>query len=466
MKRITLLLLGFVFIISCKKGVNTVNSGPISNAGRDNNVLIGQTYQLDGSESFDADLDSLSFKWTIKDEPDRSNAKLNKPSDSHPLFTPDTEGEYIIQLIVNDGHTDSKPSEVVINAIHQKENAVPIAHAGTDRNINLGTTVTLNGNESTDANGHNLSYKWAIKDKPNGSNAKLDNPSDSHPLFTPDTEGEYIIQLVVNDGHIDSKPDEIRVTVTKSENKKSELMTLGLDEADAQYLLDKYPEDVNFVLSNKNRIFKDLPILDNNMFALPTDPDARPFNSFNLMNWNAEYIKEFKKMFGRIAFVLNSPKFIDAFNKNINNLNPAYQGNTDPNSAFPDTPFPRNYAEFRDAANNAIQKYHNKYEFFVSAGKTGVAHGMVGLKLEVENNMFGPQNEGAPHNAESLIAHELTHTWGYNHVAPAGRDNEYILKPNNIPYYVQAILGTSYINPNAKMVYGTPEALLTVYFGN
>ncbi|MCK5776474.1 MAG: hypothetical protein KAH25_09865, partial [Bacteroidales bacterium] len=237
-----------------------------------------------------------------------------------------------------------------------------------------------------------------------------------------------------------------------------ELMALGLDGADAQYLLDNHTTDVDAVLANMDRIFKDMPAIDNNMFATPTDPDAAPFVNFGLINWSSDYKKGFRKMFGRLVFVINAPLFIEAFNNHANLLNPAYQG-----SGNFDVPFPRNYNEFKIAANKALLDNNYRYKFFVSNGTTGIAHGMVGLKLEIENSMFGPQSEGAPHNPASLVLHEITHTWGYNHV---GNEADYLFKPNNIPYFVQNLVGVNYKDPSAAMEWGTPDALLTVYFGN
>jgi PKD repeat protein len=41
----------------------------------------------------------------------------------------------------------------------------------------------------------------------------LNNPDSAHPFFTPDEGGRYVIQLVVNDGVVDSAPDNVSVFV-------------------------------------------------------------------------------------------------------------------------------------------------------------------------------------------------------------------------------------------------------------
>ena len=460
MKKIIAFLFVIIAINGCrKKDDSLVNTAPIADAGRIQNILTGTEVILDGSASNDADSDSLIFNWTFKESPENSKSKLSDVSLSHPTFIADLDGEYIIMLTVNDGHDDSEPSEVVINATPAGSNAIPVAHAGNDRSIHKGTTVALDGTASSDANGHNLTYTWRIKSSPNGSSCTVSDETSSTTSITPDIDGTYIIELVVHDGEINSTPDEVVITVTTAQNKKAELMALGLDEADAQYLLNNHANDVDAVLSNQNRIFKDMPALDNNMFALASDPDSAPFADPQIVNWSESYKTGFKKMYGRLVFVINTPLFINAFNNHINLLNPAYQG-----TGNNDIPFPRNYNEFRDAANKALLDFNYRYKFFVSQRKSGLAWGMYGLKLKVEDNMFGPQNPGAPHNPASLVLHEITHTWGYQH--SSSNSDDVTLKPNNVPYYVQFLVGVSYKNPEETMVYGTPDALLTVYFGN
>ncbi|MBW2294503.1 MAG: PKD domain-containing protein, partial [Deltaproteobacteria bacterium] len=45
--------------------INTLNSGPVADAGMDQTVLVGELVRLDGSDSFDVDLDPLSYRWTF-----------------------------------------------------------------------------------------------------------------------------------------------------------------------------------------------------------------------------------------------------------------------------------------------------------------------------------------------------------------------------------------------------------------
>lgn len=91
-------------------------------------------------------------------------------------------------------------------------NIAPVADAGLAQSAFLGKLITLDGSNSTDANGDLLNYRWSLLSKPGGSAALLSNPTAVRPTFTADTVGEYVVQLVVNDDRSDSAP--VTTTVT------------------------------------------------------------------------------------------------------------------------------------------------------------------------------------------------------------------------------------------------------------
>jgi len=90
----------------------------------------------------------------------------------------------------------------------------PVAHAGSDRTIALGSAVTLNGGNSSDPAEQALTYAWTIETSPAGSSAAIVGASTENPQLTPDLIGEYQIQLVVeNPSATQSQPDSVTVTV-------------------------------------------------------------------------------------------------------------------------------------------------------------------------------------------------------------------------------------------------------------
>ncbi|HRY14857.1 MAG TPA: PKD domain-containing protein, partial [Candidatus Competibacteraceae bacterium] len=91
-------------------------------------------------------------------------------------------------------------------------NTPPIAGAGPDQSAQVGTTVTLDGSHSTDADGDALTYDWTLPGVPAGSTATLADPATIHPRLTLDKPGSYTAQLVVNDGQAASAPDTVTIS--------------------------------------------------------------------------------------------------------------------------------------------------------------------------------------------------------------------------------------------------------------
>lgn len=93
-------------------------------------------------------------------------------------------------------------------------NHAPIAAAGPDQNVLLGSRITLDGSPSSDADGDFLSYRWSFTAQPSGSTAALSNTDAVQPTFVADAAGTYVISLVVNDGGSNSTPDNVTITAT------------------------------------------------------------------------------------------------------------------------------------------------------------------------------------------------------------------------------------------------------------
>ncbi|HTF99743.1 MAG TPA: PKD domain-containing protein, partial [Nitrospirota bacterium] len=91
-------------------------------------------------------------------------------------------------------------------------NSVPLANAGADQYVHVGTIVTLNGNSSYDPDGNALTYSWHIDVQPAGSSASLSDASSVNPTFRVDRGGVYRISLVVSDGSQNSLPDSMNIT--------------------------------------------------------------------------------------------------------------------------------------------------------------------------------------------------------------------------------------------------------------
>ena len=192
--------------------ISTTNSPPVANAGPDRTAAVGVPVALDGSASADADGNPLTFAWSFVSRPAGSAAIIGSPSSVSPTFVPDVAGSYVVQLVVNDGLVNSASDTMTVSTV----NSPPVANAGPDQTALTGSTVTLNGSGSTDADGNSLTYAWSFVSRPMGSVAALSSPAAVLPTFTVDVPGTYVVQLIVHDGTVASAPDTMTVSTLNS----------------------------------------------------------------------------------------------------------------------------------------------------------------------------------------------------------------------------------------------------------
>ena len=121
--------------------------------------MVGQTVTLDGSKSSDVDGDVLTYRWSFVSKPKGSKAALQSPNSVNPNFVPDKVGDYVVQLIVNDGLLDSVADTVKISTL----NTPPVANAGAAQTAEVGDTIVLNGSASSDVDGNALNYAWTFE---------------------------------------------------------------------------------------------------------------------------------------------------------------------------------------------------------------------------------------------------------------------------------------------------------------
>ena len=201
---------GIVNSLPATVTIATSNTAPVANAGPNQTVAVGATVTLDGSGSTDADGNPLTYQWSFVSVPTGSAATLTGPTMMKPTFHVDKAGDYLVRLIVNDGIVNSAPATVTITT----SNTAPVANAGPDQAATVGATVTLDGSGSTDVDGNALNYDWSFVSVPTGSVAKFSNPTAAKPTFVADKAGQYVAQLIVNDGTVNSLPDTVTVTTT------------------------------------------------------------------------------------------------------------------------------------------------------------------------------------------------------------------------------------------------------------
>lgn len=175
-------------------------------------ALTGTTVVLDGSASFDADDDPLSFQWVQLDGGDP--VTLVEPQTATASFlSPDRPQRLFFRLIVNDGRVDGPPVVVRVDVV-ARPNKAPVAQVATDElQVTTGATVVLDGTASLDPDGDPLTYQWeqvATVGEPIG----LVDADEATASFTAPSVGQRLFfRLIVSDGVTSSAPAIVRVTV-------------------------------------------------------------------------------------------------------------------------------------------------------------------------------------------------------------------------------------------------------------
>lgn len=107
-------------------------------------------------------------------------------------------------------------SAFVLSSCSSDEDPAPtpivVANAGPDKKIPTGQTVTLDGSASKDNQGLALSYLWTVVKKPVNSAPLLSDATIVNPVFSPDLEGVYELELTVANDH-GSQKDNVVITV-------------------------------------------------------------------------------------------------------------------------------------------------------------------------------------------------------------------------------------------------------------
>ena len=194
--------------------VSAATNPPTAEAGDDQEVMVDDLVQLDGSAD-DQDIDPqdlindptlLDYTWSQKLGP---NVPLSDSSVLDPTFTPKQTGVYSFELVAFDGTFES-PVDTVYITVNSPTQSVPQAVVAEDEIDTLvGSLVVMNGlpsfdpdtqdddtDDPEDSGDWNLVYFW---EKKSGPPAILDNLNSAQPTFIPSTIGVYVFKMYVDD---------------------------------------------------------------------------------------------------------------------------------------------------------------------------------------------------------------------------------------------------------------------------
>ncbi len=157
--------------------VKDVNTPPVADAGNNFTIKAGATAILDGSHSYDADGDALTYQWSQIAGP---AVQLDNPIGVKPGFAvPNAIGQQLVfALTVSDGKALSQAGQVMVGIV---DNAAPLADAGVDQTRDEGNIVALNALASTDPENDGLLFDWL---QVAGPKVELNNPGSPTPFFT------------------------------------------------------------------------------------------------------------------------------------------------------------------------------------------------------------------------------------------------------------------------------------------
>ena len=193
---------------------SVANSRPEADAGRNQSVSTGARVTLDGSDSSDPDGDDLTYRWT---QQSGTTVSLSSARVASPTFTaPSEAGGLSFRLTVTDEHGASDSDDVTIAV--RATNRPPEADAGSNRSVEGGARVTLDGSNSSDPDGDRLTYSWALQS--GGVSVSLSGSSSARATFTaPYVTGRttFTFRLTVTDPDGLSDTADVAITVLGSE---------------------------------------------------------------------------------------------------------------------------------------------------------------------------------------------------------------------------------------------------------
>lgn len=207
---------------------------PVAVAGEDVSATEGDTVSFDGSGSTDPLQGALTWSWSLVTVPTRSHLgpdSLAGADGATPSFEPDAPGQYLASLTVTNAVGTSFPDFVAVEVA--STNRPPIADITARTDLWTCFDVGLSAETSSDPDGDPLTYDWRVVLPPYGSTLgelDWDDPTASEPTFFPDVEGTYLVQLVVNDGEVDSAPAQTWLDVVPRPLNEAPVAQAGSDK--------------------------------------------------------------------------------------------------------------------------------------------------------------------------------------------------------------------------------------------
>lgn len=191
-------------------------------------LKVGATITCSGTNSSGQ---IVSYLWDFVSVPQGSALTgLSNPTLPTATFVPDVDGTYEVELSLDDGVNGDVATATIVVSPNDPPVAIILGPAVTSTQA----PATLDGSTSYDPdNSGPLSYQWSLTVKPANSTATLSATNTPTVDITPDKQGNYTVQLIVNDGIDDSAPTTFTFLAAASGSKDDRVCALS-DEAPAR----------------------------------------------------------------------------------------------------------------------------------------------------------------------------------------------------------------------------------------
>jgi len=258
-----------------------LNLKPVANAGQGRIVRPGASVTLDGTASHDPDGTLVSYAWTVTTcltVTGPCELALGGAATATPQFqAPASPGIIALQLTVTDNVGAATTDTVQISVFFQAPTAAIVAATSC---VQGGSTVTLNGTGSSDADGTIVAYAWT---QLSGPQVTLSGAGTAIAAFTAPAQGTLVFALTVTDS--DGLTGTTQVTIpiaplpvanaTASDAVVSQGATVTLDGS----------QSVGAVSYSWKQLAGTTASLSNASAASPTFVAPRPTGAFDVLTW-------------------------------------------------------------------------------------------------------------------------------------------------------------------------------------
>ena len=167
--------------------------------------------RIDTLQSTDAEADVLTSSFSVLGSTDTA---VEIAPDGRTSISTNARQDSLVTATVDDGQFTSLAQTLI--AGDRTVGVRPVAKVSPVSGISAGTPLTLDGTQSYDLDGPELTYSWSILHAPDGQLATIGEGP--RPTFTPDGDGPYIVQLVVSDGTLRSVPKAVLIENTPQQD--------------------------------------------------------------------------------------------------------------------------------------------------------------------------------------------------------------------------------------------------------